>query len=467
MYVRTRTVAIVALVAIAAIVVLWMALAGSMRGGVEVDAARVRRGPLEVMLPVPGIFETRAVELPFEIPGRIADVRVREGAVVRRGEILAALDNTEVQATAEQAAAAADAARSEATRAMAAVETARQQAVQADAAYRATLANLQQVRSGARVEELRQAEAALAAASSARDQARRNLATQQQLFQQGAVAQSQVDAARAQAQAAEAQYDQAMAQYAAVRAGARPEAVEAASQQARQAEAAARAAQSNVRQAEAVASSARANARQAEAAARAARARGQRVYLTAPFDGVVSRVYLNPGSPVAPNIPVIALVAEGGWITAEVDEADVDVVRVGQLARITADAYPKQVFTGHVTRIGGQVEIRAGTRTVRVRIDLDKPAGLRSGTSVDVGLVLSSLATALLLPIDAVQPGENGVNYVFVIVNGVLDRRQVDIGERNEIYADALSGLREGEVVAVGDPAPMREGMRVRIRSMQ
>ncbi|MGH2436365.1 MAG: hypothetical protein ACRDFA_05165, partial [bacterium] len=68
---RTRTVAIVALVVIAAIVVLWMALAGSMRGGVEVDAARIRRGPLEVTLPVPGIFETRAVELPFEIPGRI------------------------------------------------------------------------------------------------------------------------------------------------------------------------------------------------------------------------------------------------------------------------------------------------------------------------------------------------------------------------------------------------------------
>lgn len=466
-YVRTRTLAIIALVVIAAIVVLWMALAGSMRGGVEVDAARVRRGPLEVMLPVPGVFETRAVELPFEIPGRIAEVRVREGGLVRRGQVLASLDNTEVQAIAEQAAAAADAARSEAVRASAAVETARYQAIQADAAYRVALANLQQVRSGARVEELRQAEAALAAADSAREQARRNLALQQQLFQQGAVAQSQVDAARAQAEAAEAQYDQAVAQYAAVRAGARPEAVEAAVQQARQAEAAARAAQSNVRQAEAVAASARANARQAEAAARAARARGQRVFLTAPFDGVVSRVYLNPGSPVAPNIPVVALVSEGGWITAEVDEADVDVVRIGQVARITADAYPKQVFTSHVTRIGGQVEVRAGTRTVRVRIDLDEPARLRTGTSVDVGLVLSSLPNALLVPMDAVQPGENGVNYVFAIVRGVLDRREVDIGERNELYADVLSGLREGDVVAIGDPALMREGMRVRIRAMQ
>ncbi|MDP3768472.1 MAG: efflux RND transporter periplasmic adaptor subunit, partial [Dehalococcoidia bacterium] len=163
----------------------------------------------------------------------------------------------------------------------------------------------------------------------------------------------------------------------------------------------------------------------------------------------------------------VALVSEGGWITAEVDEADVDVVRIGQVARITADAYPNQVFTGHVTRIGGQVEIRAGTRTVRVRIDLDKPAGLRSGTSVDVGLVLSSLPNALLLPMDAVQPGENGVNYVFAITKGVLDRRQVNIGERNELYADVLSGLREGDVVAIGDPVVMREGVRVRIRAMQ
>ncbi|HET6946649.1 MAG TPA: efflux RND transporter periplasmic adaptor subunit [bacterium] len=458
-----RIVAIVGLAFVAALVILWGILAG--RGGTEVDAVRVTRGPLEVTLPVTGILETRAAELAFELPGRLVDVRVREGDAVRTDQILAALDSAELQAAADQAAAGADAARSEAARAAAAVDAARQQAAQAEAAQGVALANLKQVQAGARIEELRQAEAAVEAADSARNQAQRTLQVNEQLAQQGAVAQSQVDASRAQYEAAQAQYLQAVAQYDAVRAGARPEAVEAAVQQTRQAEAAAAAARTNIRQAEAVASTARANARQAEAAARAAQARGRRVFLTAPFDGVVSRVYLNPGSPVAPSIPVVSLVSQGGWITAEVDEADVDVVRVGQRARVTADAYPDVVLAGRVTRIGGAVEFRGGNRAVRVRIDLDSPSAMRSGTSVDVGIVLSMLPGAVLVPLDAVQPGEDGVHYAFVIEQGVLHRRQIELGERNEVSAEAVAGLREGEYVAIGDSGALREGMRVRVRS--
>lgn len=458
-----RIVAVVALVITAAVVLLWAALSGG--GTVEVDAVRVTRGTLEVTLPVVGIVETRAVELAFELPGRLAQVRVREGDAVGAGQVLAALDGAEVTAAAEQAAAAADAARSEAVRARAAVETARQQAAQAEAAHRTAAANLQQVRAGARAEELRQAQAGVEAADTTRRQAQRNLEINEQLARQGAVAQTQVDAARAQAEAAEAQYRQAVAQYQALQAGARPEAVEAAVQQVRQAEAAAAAARANVRQAEAVASAAQAHARQAEAASRAAQARSRRIFITAPFEGVISRVYLTAGAPVAPNIPLISLVAQGGWITAEVDEADIDAVRVGQVARITADAYPGITLRGRVTRIGGAVELRAGNRAVRVRIDPDAPTGMRPGTSVDVGIVLSQVPDAVLVTLDAVQPAENGVSEAYVIERGVLRRRSIRVGERNEETAQVLSGLREGEYVAVGDPALLRDGVRIRLRT--
>jgi len=457
-----RTLAAFALAVVAALAISWAVLTS--RAAVEVEAARITRGPFEITLPVEGIFETQAVELAFEMPGRLAVMEVREGEAVRAGQRLASLDAAELEAAAEQAASAADAARSEASRAAAAVEAARQQVAQAEAAHRAALATLRQVRAGARVEELRQAEAAVAAAASVREQARRTLATTEQLFSQGAVAQSQVDLARAQSATAEAQYRQATAQYEAVRAGARPEAVEAAVQQAVQAGAAAAAARANVRQAEAVAETARANARQAAAAARAAQARGRRAHLTAPFDGVVSRGYLSPGAPVAPGLPIISVVSRGGWITADVDESDVDVIRLGQRARITADAYPDSILTGRVTRIGNAVEMRGGARAVRVRIDLDHPSAMRAGTSVDVGIVLSKRPGALLVPMDAVQPGEDGVYYVFVIENELLQRRQIRIGKRNEAHAEVTAGLREGELVAVGDPAALREGARVRVR---
>lgn len=459
-----RIVAIVALVIVAATALLWTVFARG--GGVEVDAVRVRRGTLEVTLPVTGFVETQAAELAFELPGRLAEVRVREGDAVRAGQVLAALDGAEAAAAAAQAAAAADAARSEAVRARAAVETARQQAAQAEAAHRAAAANLRQVRAGARAEELRQARAAVEAADTARRQAQRNLQVTDELARQGAVAQTQVDAARAQAEAAEAQHRQAVAQYEALAAGARPEAVEAAAQQVRQAEAASAAARANVRQAEALASAAQAHARQAEAASRAAQARGRRVVIAAPFAGTVTRVYLHAGSAVAPGIPVVSLVSPGGWITAEVDEADIDAVRVGQSAQITADAYPQLDLRGRVTRIGGAVEIRAGSRAVRVRIDPQGPTGMRAGTSVDVGIVLALVPDALLVTLDAVQPAaENGESEVFVIERGILRRRSIRLGQRNEETAQVVAGLREGESVAVGDPALLREGARIRVRA--
>src|SRR3989304_4579014 len=136
----------------------------------------------------------------------------------------------------------------------------------------------------------------------------------------------------------------------------------------------------------------------ARGAGRAAPARLARAQLRAPFDGVVTRVLLNAGSPVGPGVPVASLAAAGGWIPADggaagsgaggagagapagVDAADIGQVRLDQTARITADAYPGRTLAGRVTRVGRAVEVRLGTRVVRVRIDLDGSAGLRGGT---------------------------------------------------------------------------------------
>jgi HlyD family secretion protein len=100
-----------------------------------------------------------------------------------------------------------------------------------------------------------------------------------------------------------------------------------------------------------------------------------------------------------------------------------------------------------------------------VRIDPDVPTGMRPGTSVDVGIVLATVPDVLLVTLDAVQPAENGVSEVFVIERGVLRRRSVQVGERNEEWAQVVAGLREGEHVAVGDPALLRDGTRIRLRA--
>lgn len=454
---------IIGLVAAAGLGV-WFWRSGTLGAVEEVDAAHVRRGTLQITLPVTGVFETRSVNLSFETPGRLLRVAAGEGQFVRRGTVLASLDDADLIAMAAQAEAAASAARSEAARARAAVESARQQAVQAAAAYRAVQAQLAQLRAGARTPELQQADAAVEAARSARDQARRNLTVQEQLFRDGAIARAQLDAARAQYESAEAAYRQAVAQRDALRAGPRPEAIIIATEQVRQAEAGWRAAQANVRQAQALAAAGAANASQAQAGAQAARIRASRAHLRAPFDGFVGRVFLSAGAPVGPGVPVVSLVSASGWVTADVDESDVGGIRTGQVARITADAYPGRTLSGRVTDIGRQVDLKLGTRTVRVRIELDAAAQMRAGTSVDVDLILQTVRDALLVPLEAVIGEDNGGTHVFVIAGGALRRREVQAGPRNDLFVVIERGLAEDELVAIGEPARLRDGLRVRAR---
>ncbi|MDR5683806.1 MAG: efflux RND transporter periplasmic adaptor subunit [Armatimonadota bacterium] len=492
---RLRRLGFVVVVLAAVVGLLWSLGIGFPGAPEEIDAARVRRGDLEIALPVTGTFETRSVELSFEIPGRLAAVYVREGQALRAGQVVAAIDDREVVAAAEQAEAAARAAASEAQRAQtqvqaataeaertrAAVESARQQSRQAEAAWRAAQANLAQVQAGARPAELQQAQAALDAARAGLEQAGRNFDAQERLYREGAISSAQLDLARTQLETAEAQYRQAAAQLEALRAGARPEAVAAAREQVRQAEAAWQASLANVRQVEAawrsslvgvqqartVALSAAANAQQAAAAARAARARAARARLAAPFDGVVTRVYLNVGMAVGPGVPVVSFAEPGGWVSAEVDEADIGRVSVGMPARVTADAYPGRIFTGRVTRIGRQVEVRLGSRVVRVRVDLDGPAGMRVGTSVDIDLILRTVRDAVLVPVEAVVAAADGGPHVYVVAGAVLRRRDVRTGESNDFDTVVVGGLREGEIVALADPSLLREGLRVRVRSVR
>ncbi|MCS7234793.1 MAG: efflux RND transporter periplasmic adaptor subunit [Armatimonadetes bacterium] len=256
-----------------------------------------------------------------------------------------------------------------------------------------------------------------------------------------AAAREQVEQAEAARQLAAAQLQQARAGLAAARAG--------------------------VQQAERLAAAAEDRAAQAAAARRAAEARRSRGVLRAPFSGQVTRVYLRGGAFTSPGLPVLTLADSTRWVTAEVEEADVGKVRVGQRARITADAYPSLVVPGRVARVADQVEVKLGTRVVRVRVELDSPVPLRVGTGVDVDIVVRTVPAALLVPLEAVVSVADGATQVYVVRDHVVRVQPVRTGDRNEDHAAVLEGLSEGDLVALAEPGRLRHGQRVRVRSVR
>jgi membrane fusion protein, multidrug efflux system len=108
--------------------------------------------------------------------------------------------------------------------------------------------------------------------------------------------------------------------------------------------------------------------------------------ITAPIDGVVSRVTTAVGAMAAPGTPVVTLLSQAVKITIAVEEARLSQLKIGQKALIRVDAYPDQTFDGAVAIIAPELD--ANTRTVQVTI---RPTGdanvLAPGMSATVELV--------------------------------------------------------------------------------
>jgi len=110
--------------------------------------------------------------------------------------------------------------------------------------------------------------------------------------------------------------------------------------------------------------------------------------------------------------------------------------------------------------------ITYGTRNVgEVLVQIDEPdSGLLPDTNVTVTVTTSSEPNALSIPREALH-SENAKPFVYKVVDGKLQRTDVTTGTINLTQVAILSGLREGESVAVGttNGQPLQEGIPIKV----
>ncbi|MDR7433510.1 MAG: efflux RND transporter periplasmic adaptor subunit [Armatimonadota bacterium] len=459
---------ILLLVAIATLAVVGIVWAtggiGLRRDLKEVTVVEPTVGTITEIVSTTGTVASRSAELSAKIPGRIVEVRVQEGDTVEPGMVLLRLDDRDLRSQLDQAMAALVVSRRQLEQARAAVEAARSNLARAEAAALAARAQYKQVLAGPRPEEVRAAEASVEASKARLEEAERQLQIQRKLLAEGAVGPAQVDAAKAQYDAAKAQYDAALSQLRLLQRGPRREEREVALAQVRQADAGVEAARHQLQQALAALRASEAQVAQASEAVQAARGRLQDALVTAPFRGVITRLLAEVGQVVTPGVPLLSIAdLSEVWVNADIDEADLGKIRTGQRVEVTADAFPGRKFKGQITRLGRAVEIRPAARIARARIDLSGPTPLLPGMSVDVDIVVQSKEDALQIPLDALIESE-GNTKVFVVSNGVVRARKIQIGLRGVDKVEVVEGLEPGELVVIGGLQNLRDGERVTIR---
>lgn len=406
-------------------------------------------------------FQT--VNLSPKTSGRLTELSVEQGDTVKQGQIIARMDNAELQAQLAQARA--NLAQSQAQLDQALTGSRPEEISQARARLAQAEAQLAQARAGNRPEEIAQAQAQVDAA-----QARVNLTTSRVrrnrgLYQEGAISQDRLDEVIADDRSAQAALQEAQRRVAQLQSGSRSEEITQRQAAVTEARAALRQTQNGSRPEEIAQN--RAAVAAAASQVQAVQVQLEDTIIRAPFDGIVTQKYATEGAFVTPTTSAsstasatstsIVAIARGLEILAQVPEVDVGQIRQGQAVEIVADAYPDQVFKGRVRLIAPEAVVEQNVTSFQVRVALETGTQeLRSGMNVDVTFLGEQLPNALMVPTVAIvtERGETGV-----LVPGENNQplfRPVTIGPSLQDRTQVLSGLTQGDRVFIDLPESQR-----------
>lgn len=211
---------------------------------------------------------------------------------------------------------------------------------------------------------------------------------------------------------------------------------------------------------------------QALASLQLARVQRARADFVAPFDGLLTEVVPNVGDSLTLSAPVLELIADSRLhVDATVDEADAARVRLEQPAELRLDALPGRTFAGKVARVDPVVKRDLkGARTLTVEVEVSdtqtaRAAGLKPGMSANVEIIVAEKQNVLSVPANVIVG--RGVNrFVYVVEpedNGHRSRRRtISVGLANWDRAEVLSGLTPGaRLVASLNEKGLDDGARV------
>lgn len=173
------------------------------------------------------------------------------------------------------------------------------------------------------------------------------------------------------------------------------------------------------------------------------------VPVKAPAAGMVIDRKATPGTVVSAGNEVFRITStESLWMMANVNEADLGQLRIGQPVRILVRAFPNRPFRGKILRLGEQLD--PTTRTLQVRVFVDNPGNLlKPEMFATAEIERGATREALFVPDSAAQD-LHGSRVVFVKTGAqTFEPRTIEIARTMDNTMEVAAGLKPGEVVVV------------------
>jgi RND family efflux transporter MFP subunit len=185
--------------------------------------------------------------------------------------------------------------------------------------------------------------------------------------------------------------------------------------------------------------------------------------ITAPFGALVKERLVNVGQYVRANTPVFTLVkTDPIRMRIEVPERMAPWIKNGQMSEVTLEAFPNRVFQGRIWRISPTVD--QSKRTFVVEALIENPAGeLKPGSYATSRIRTDKFDRIRLIPVRAITY-VFGANKAYIVKDGgVIDAREVKLGDRFGDDVEIADGIEEGEHVAVTQLNRLDTGTKVAV----
>ena len=205
--------------------------------------------------------------------------------------------------------------------------------------------------------------------------------------------------------------------------------------------------------------------REEEAALRLADREATNLVVRTPSTGTVYSLHARPGDFLLKG-DLVARIGSLETVRARilVDEPELGRVALGDIARLTADAYPGREWACPVERLANEVVELGARRIGEVLCTSENPDGkLLPNLAVGVRIVTGRAASALSVPREAVRRAGADGSFLWVEVAGRAIRRPVDLGVIGPVFAEVKSGVSESDTVLLPGQGSIAEGRRVKV----
>jgi HlyD family secretion protein len=352
------------------------------------------------------VFPLRQATVSPKITSTIADFKVQRGARVKKGELLAILENKDLAAQAEASKGDFD---------------------QADATYAIT------VNAGV-PQQIQKAELDAAAAKSAFEAAQKVFDSRKDLFQQGAIPRRDFDSADVALAQARSQNEQAQKQLADLQRMGKKQLLKAAE----------------------------GTKESAEGHYRAATAQLSYSEIRSPIEGVVTDRPLYVGDLANANQPILTVMDVSALVAkAHIPQIDAAQLKVGDAAQIKIGG--EDSVAGRVSLVSPALD--PGSTTIEVWVETRKPSPhLRPGMTVTIEITAKTVKDAIAAPSNAVFKNADGAPYVVIAgTDKKAHQKLVQLGVRNSELTQIISGINAGDPIVVSGGYAIPDGTAIEI----